>query len=311
MEPVLVEPSASVPEKNKKPLYTVLVVLVLLAALVALSYVFLTSARASVLGVHILAVENEHNTLYTSGVTKLEEDSFPSEGMVTDYAQADDVRVALVLGADGSQSVVVDTGKEVTTLYTSATDLSGVAVSPDGMIIAFAERTASSAIEDARMLASWTVHIRTLDGGTVFDTPGYAPHFFMANGATHVLVTAAGGLTVVDPQAGTAITEAVLDATLINRTASISPKGEYVVIPDASLGTYTLYGVTSLAPLRLSVLWSLDADLSSVAWHDNALLGIAHEGTDTKLIVFKTAGTSAGTPVYTLPSPTVLYRLTP
>lgn len=280
-----------------------LVIVLALAVLVAGGlYVYKHAPLMALRGVHVIAVDSTSTALKVFGFTKLEDASFPASGSISSYASAGRVQVAVV-----GQSVMLAEGKATKTLFTSEGDLAGVAVSSDGKNVAIAEHLKGL---DPRLLSSWTVHVIDGSGKELVKTAGYAPHFFTLKGKSYLLVTAPKGITIVDVAAGTSSTESVLDSTSVARTASISPDGAYLAIPDAQPTSYSLYGLTSLTPIRFVPLWTLDTSLVSVAWHNGVLYGVS-SGDTPQVRAFHTVGSAAGITLFTLPSNSVSYRITP
>lgn len=316
--PVTSSPAPIIKHKSRWVLSiaALLVVLLLIGGAVYLASNPLVALR----GVHVLAIDTQNSTLKVFGFTKLKDTSFrAAEGTIIGYAHARAARTsaAIMRNAEGGQSVLIDPGTEpydsteVRAEYSSESDLSGLAISDDGHTFAFAERNPLATGPAAQSLSAWTVHILDSSGREIVSVPGYAPHFFLDKGKTYLMATAPGGVVVVDVAAGTSVVEALVDSDSIARTVSISPDGAFIAMPDASVRTYSLYGVTSLAPLRMSMLWKLDAEVSSVAWYQGVLYGVSNTGEESSLIAFRTFGKAASTPVYTFPEPSVLYRITP
>lgn len=298
------------PVQHKKRPWVLLVILLVILGIAAGVYYIGKNSTFALRGLHILTIGTESTTLQVFGLKGIKDVTFPLEGRVTDFASGGTLTAAIVVNAEGDAQVVLG-GSEPTVLYTGKGALAGLAISEDGTMLAVAELDSARGGMEAKNLDAWTVHVFTATGSVVMSTPGYAPHFFREKDTSRLLVTASGGITLVNLATATGVTEAILDATTIARTATISSNGAYVLIPDAAPGDYTLYGVTSFEPLRFAPLWKLAPALSSVAWHQDELYGIAVEGEKSTLVQFQTFGESSGTAVYEFPMARTLYRLVP
>jgi len=296
-------------QKKKGPWILLVLLVIVLAAFAGVFYIVQNSTFA-LRGLHTLAVGTGDTTLHVFGLKGITDTTFPLEGRVTDFASGGSLQAAIVVNTEGNAQVAL-AGGEPKTLYTGKGALASLAVSEDGTMLAVAELDPARKGMEAKNIDAWTVHVFTSAGAKIMSTPGYAPHFFREKNTTRLLVTAPGGITLVNLATATGVTEAILDATTTARTATISSNGAYVVIPDATPGEYTLYGVTSYEPLRFAPLWKLAPALSSVAWYRGALYGIAVEGEKSTLVRFQTFGESSGTTVYTFPQASTLYRLVP
>ena len=296
--PAQAEPSVSRP----RFLIPIVIVLVLAALVAGGLYAYTHMPLIALRGVHLIAIGPSTTALKVFGLTNLQDASFPAEGSVSSFATAGRVQVAVV-----GKSVVLAEGKEIKTLFTSESDLAGVAVSPDGKSVAVAAHTQGA---DARLLSSWTVRLMDTTGKEITNTLGYAPHFFTHKGKLYLVVSAPKGITIVNVAEGTSSTDAVFDSTSTARTVTISPDGTYLAIPDAQPTSYSLYGVTSLSPLRFVPLWPLSSKLTSVAWHGGVLYGVSASEVP-QIQAFHTAGSAKGVTLFTLPEASVSYRITP
>lgn len=285
------------------------VVLVLIAGAL---YFFMNSTVA-LRGLHVVEVGDTGASLQVFGLNGLKNVSVSVPGKVIDYASSATTKAFLVFDTELKSSVVLD-GPEPVVLYRATGDLVRLVVSEDGKMVAVAELDPARKDSDFESIDAWTVHVFDTSGTKIMSTSGYAPHFFTKEGITFLMVTAPNGITIVNPTAGTSVTEPVLDSTTIARTATVSPNGEYVAIPDVSVESYTLYEVASLAPIRFVPLWSLKPTLSSVTWDKGTLYGISREagaGQSSTLYSFKTSVESEGTVKYVFPSSSAYYRITP
>lgn len=311
-EPVQITQDAIVaplPQEKKKPWILAILVLVLLV-LAGGAYYYFSGSTATLRGLHVLEVGDKGAMLKVFGFNGLNKVSAPAEGTVIDYASSATTKAFLVVDAEQKASVVL-AGSEPVVLYRGTGDLAGLVVSEDGMTVAVAELDPARKNLDFESIDAWTVHVFGVSGTKIVSTSGYAPHFFTSKGVTYLMVTAPNGITIVDLTTGVGVTEAILDSTRITRTATVSPSGAYVAIPDASVESYTLYGITSLTPLRFVPLWSLKPELYSVAWDKDTLYGVSRKGDTTSLYSFQTFAKSDGTLRYTFPQASAYYRITP
>lgn len=281
--------------------------------LIAGALYFFINSTVALRGLHVLKVGDTGASLQVFGFNGLKEVAVPTEGNVIDYASSATTKAFLVVDAELKASVVL-AGSEPKVLYRGVGDLARLVVSEDGTMVAVAELDPARKDSDFTSIDAWTVHVFDASGTKLMSTPGYAPSFFTSEGATFLMVTAPTGITIVDPANRSSATQPVLDSAHITRTATVSPDGKYLAIPNALVESYTLYEVTSLAPLRFAPLWDLEPKLSSVVWDKETLYGVSREkgaGESSKLYSFQTSAESAGTLRYTFPLTSAHYRITP
>lgn len=272
-----VQPPAAAPSISRRNLLLAAGGIILVLALVG--YFVLTTSKLAFSGMRYLAGSYEERALYEFTWKGVKEVSLPVSGKLIDYAR-EGSREAAIVEADGAQQVVLISGKNVRPLVTEAGTRAALALSPDGSHVAYAERVVAEDESNPRDFfapASWQVRVQSVETGELMIMGnGYAPHFFVRDGATYLAYMTKEGLHIANLETST---HQDLPVGVKNATGAfpvtVSDDGMFVAVPTPA-GAYTLLSLERVegGAFVLGAVGALPADARVIAFDGSSAYSV-------------------------------------
>lgn len=249
------------------------------------AYWFLHSSYGSLYNLRYLAGPYETRSVNELGLRGPHTVTFGSPGRVIDYAHAGRQLFGTLVDANGHQDVYL-LGKNVA-LTNDGKTKAGLAVSPDGAFVAFAERVqevAATSTGSFYDVDQWQIKLMDLNGKTVRNLgTGFAPQFFTKNGTNYVSYLTNSSLRIINRS--TLATQDVpfdLGSQHSYITMSVSPDGSFAILPDVA-SNYRLFALQeSNGFFRLAPGASLpEGTRSAVFKDDDTIISISGNSTGT------------------------------
>lgn len=254
--------------------------IIIVLALLLAGYFLLTSSALAFNGMRYLAGTFEERSLHEFTWKGTKEVTLPIAGKLIDYAREGKAEAAIVATESDAQEVVVIDGKETRTVVSGEGTRAGVAISRDAMYVAYAERTATEDAANPKDFfapASWQIHVASVETGDLqIMGNGYAPHFFVRDGATYLAYMTESALHIANLSTNT---HQDLPVGIKNASGAfpvlVSDDGAFVAVPTPA-GAYTLLALQAVegGAFVLSAVGNLPADARTVAFEGSSIYSI-------------------------------------
>lgn len=229
-------------------------------------------------------------TLYELQGTTTIPVTFPElSGRAIDYARGEQA-AAIVESVDGKKhklqniAVLGETPRIV--LKNVPGPISGLAVSPDGGMVAYAENFGSATSTDPVTFyapSAWNVKTIDASGTTQTRGVGYYPQFFERGGSGYLLFAVTRGITVINLTSGEKNTFPLKGDYLDMFIPVVSPDGAYLALLDAADNQYVVFKITNAYPLALARTGALPKNTYHAAFKGHTVYSIAPAGEGTVL----------------------------
>lgn len=301
--------------------------LLVVGAIVAVLFVIFAAALIRVEGFSMLdraraafelrdvrVAERNYTSVSVSrfGIMSLSPVSFDSlPGTLSDYARARGVEAGIVTVADTGAQEVVLLGSAQRVLTGSGGAKASLAVSPDGILVAYATQAAGAA-SFSTTLSTWTVRILNLETGSDTEIgPGFGPQFFTRDGVPYLLFTTPDGIQVVDTSTNEyqAFTTPFDLDDRIEFAVRVAPNGSYLAMRDRVTQQFSLYGIYRVAanvPLGIEPTGADLVGLLDVAFAGGSVYGVdSYDGGiegGVAVLRIDPRSTEEGKPIYLFPA---------
>jgi len=240
-------------------------------------------------GLMVAEATYESITVQSVGSSGARAASIPEvSGALGDYAEAGNVKAAIVATAEGQEVFLLS--DDIVQLTSDGLQKASLALSADGTMLAYAALTDPR--EDGFILSTsrWTVRVVDIASGQSRDLgTGFGPEFFVRDGISYLLYTTPTTLAVFNTQAMKGHQTFFFTPSAIDYTARVSADGSHFAIRAATTGQFVIYSIDSLeGTLASTPVQTIEPILTDAQWVDGALYGLT-ESADGMVSVLKTA----------------------
>jgi roadblock/LC7 domain-containing protein len=238
------------------------------------AYVYMT--HPSSLGSLLFAGLYESGNVIEGGVFGWDEKNIAVTGSLSDFARSGKSTVAIVRNNEtGAQDVhLLSPASKI--LTSDGVGKAAVALSEDGMFVAFSQRTDMSVgSEFAPHISAWQVVVMNTASGEMKNYgEGFAPQFFTKDKEQYVLFTTRKGVTIINTTTLASRSIVFINPGVVDYSAIVSSDGAYLAVPN---------GVTRILDVFTLSLSATDSSVSllgiaPVAFVHSAFVGSSIEG---------------------------------
>jgi hypothetical protein len=210
--------------------------LLALLILLGVGYWYSNTSMSAFRTVHFLSGPFESRTLSEFGFQKSNTVTLPVPGHVVDYAHSRGIEAVISVQSNKSEDIYKIQGGKSTALTTDGKIKSGVSVSLDGTMIAYATRistaTSTNAV-DFYAPNAWSIELLKGSAAPTVIGTGYGPQFFARGAQPYLMYTTDKGIHLVNLATNTHQDIPIsFGVPTASRVASISNDGTHVLLPD-------------------------------------------------------------------------------
>lgn len=283
-------PSASSQPKRNSLAITYIVSGIALIIIIGV-YFFYHSSYGALQGIRFLSGPFDTRSLQELGIRGSHTVAFSGSGRIIDYAHVGSTMVAIKVDESGRQDVY-SLGKNPNALTNDGHTKSGVSVSSDGSMVAYAMRASESvatSTKDFYAIGSWRIQLLNSIDKTVKDLgTGFAPQFFESGGVSYLAYLTNSSLRIVNT--ATFATQDIPFNFGVQHsylTMAISPDGKFAVLPDVG-NNYRLYSLNENSGLfRIMPGSALPEGTALAAFKGNTIVSASYN-TNNSLIRIST-----------------------
>jgi hypothetical protein len=238
--------SSRKPSLTRRTLIGIIGVLIILALCIA-GFFYVKNSAGGLYGVKVFEGTYASGKVLEFGLLGLKEERLAVSGVLNDYAEYGNIKVAIVTDAETKAQDVFLLGPKNKKLTEDGIGKVAVSVSSDGKYIAYAQR-ADRAVggEFSPQISSWSIIVTEITTGTQMDLgQGFAPQFYKSSdGSTRVLYTTRTGVSSVDLATRAVRSIDFLNPGIIDFSATVSRDGQYLAVPNGVSKVFEIFRLT-------------------------------------------------------------------